>query len=961
MNWKHSIFFITTLFMTNFCEAQQNKSLAIDPFNVKEFTLKNGLKIFISPNPQAPRIQTMIAVKAGSKYDPAQTTGLAHYLEHMMFKGTSKYGTLDWKKESELLAKIAAKYEEHLREKDEEKKKEIYSEIDKLSYEASKYAIPSEYDKMIASIGASGTNAFTANDMTVYVNDIPSNAVDKWAKLEAERFSELVLRLFHTELETVYEEFNISQDRDSRWSHRIVDSLLMPNHPYGTQTTIGEGEHLKNPSMVNIHNYFNQYYVPNNCAIVLCGDVNEKVVLPILEKYFGNWERKDVPKFVMNPPVALNTIQRAELLGPDKEHLVIGFRLDGDGSREALLAKMLDMMLNNGNAGLLDLNLLQKQKVLAASSYANSLKDYTTFNFYAEPKQGQSLEEVEKLLIEQLNEIKKGNFDEWLLKAIVQNLKLQQMQYTTQNESRAYIIVENFVKDLPWSYRVNELDELSKITKQDMIDFVNKYFGDNYAICYKRIGEPNRHKVDKPTITPVVLNLDSVSTFKQDFDQISIPALPARFVDFDKDIIRENINNTELLFVENKQNKLFNLTYEINEGTYDDKRLLVLGEYINYLGTEKYSPAEVKQEFYKLGITPKSGAKRDKFFVSISGLEENLEKGIKLWQTILTTLKADSSSWNDFVADILKKRKNAKLNKDVILNALSSYAKYGEQNPFKYILSEEELKNLKPEELTAFMKTIAPAPDVVKFYGSKNGFAKVKNEIAAHKVIRKQNKKAARIFPEKNIEKPVVYFCNYNMKQAQVLMHHKDENYNKDMLTATTMYNEYYGSGLSSIMFQEVREKMGLAYAVSSWFSSPVQKDEAHYLSVYVGTQADKLKTTITEVNRLMNNFVYIPKQFDGIRENVIKNTESDWTQPENYFTIYENAMKKGLNYDVRQEIYKQLKTFTNKDLENLFNTKIKNQPFAYCIVGNKADINMDYLKSIGEIQELTLEEIFGY
>lgn len=140
-----------------------------------------------------------------------------------------------------------------------------------------------------------------------------------------------------------------------------------------------------------------------------------------------------------------------------------------------------------------------------------------------------------------------------------------------------------------------------------------------------------------------------------------------------------------------------------------------------------------------------------------------------------------------------------------------------------------------------------------------------------------------------------------------------------------------------------------------------MQKDEAHYLSVYVGTQADKLKTTITEVNRLMNNFVYIPKQFDGIKENVIKNTESDWTQPENYFTIYENAMKKGLNYDVRKEIYKQLKTFTNKDLENLFNTKIKNQPFAYCIVGNKADINMDYLKSIGEIQELTLEEIFGY
>ena len=176
-----------------------------DPLNTIIYTLDNGLKVYMSINQDEPRIQTNIAVNTGSKQDPSDATGLAHYLEHMLFKGTSKIGTVDWEKESKELKKISDLYEERRGVTVEDERKEIYHQIDSISSVAATYAVANEYDKMISSLGAKGTNAYTSLERTVYINDIPSNELEKWLLIESERFGELVLRLFHTELETVYE------------------------------------------------------------------------------------------------------------------------------------------------------------------------------------------------------------------------------------------------------------------------------------------------------------------------------------------------------------------------------------------------------------------------------------------------------------------------------------------------------------------------------------------------------------------------------------------------------------------------------------------------------------------------------------------------------------------------------------------------------------------------------------
>jgi len=937
-------------------------SIPNDLYNVKEYTLKNGLKVFISVNKETPRVQTMIAVKAGSKYDPAQTTGLAHYLEHMMFKGTQHYGTLDWAKESKLLDQVSALYEAHLREPDEAKKKAIYAQIDSVSHEASRYAVPSEYDKMVASIGASGTNAFTSNDMTVYVNDIPSNTIDKWADLESERFSTLVLRLFHTELETVYEEFNRNQDDDIRWSTFAVDSMLMPNHPYGTQTTIGLGEHLKNPSMVNIHHYFDTYYNPNNVAIILSGDVDPEKTIAILEKHFGSWKTKSIPAFVKAAPVKLDKPQYAEVKGPTKEHVFIGYRFDGDGSKAALMAKMVDMILSNGAAGMIDLNLVQKQKVLVAQSYVNALKDYSIFRLYGEPKQGQSLEEVKDLLMSQIEAIKKGEFDDWLLPAIIQNFRLQKMKAKENNRAVAGELMDAFVKDIPWSYRVNEIDEMSKITKGDIVRFANENFQDNYAVCYKRMGEPNRHKVDKPKITPVILNKDSISAFKKTYDKIETGKIPAKFLDFNKDMTTTKFaNGTPLRYVTNDLNKTFSLTYVYHTGTDFDKNIGPAVDYLALLGTDKHSVGELKKEFYKLGVSYRVSTGRDKVSVSLSGLEENVSKGLALLTEYLTSPKADKEVYDNFVTDVVKKRANAKINKNVILGqGLINYAKYGPANPMTYILSADELKNASPETMVALAKKALATPDEVYYYGQKkvaDVLSLLNDKIKGTPTTAKEGNR----FAEAPLDKPTVYFCNYNMKQAEVMMLAKDEKFNKDLFPYITLYGDYYGSGLSSILFQEIREKMGLAYSVRSTISAPQYADESHYIQCYVGTQADKLETTMKQMSMLLNNMVEVPKQYEGARTSALKNLESEWVTGEDIFAAYDRAIKRGLNYDVRKDMYAKIPSISLTDMKAFFDKHIKGKPFTYLVIGKKENVDFKVLESLGTVKELSLEDIFGY
>jgi len=509
-----------------------------DPMKVRTYVLSNGLTVMMAVNKKQPRIQTYIATKAGSKNDPSDNTGLAHYLEHMLFKGTDKYGTLDWTKEKEQLDKIDALYELYNKTTNEVERKKIYHSIDSVSGVASKFAIANEYDKLMQGIGAQGTNAFTSLEQTVYVNDIPENNIEKWLQIESERFRNPILRLFHTELEAVYEEKNISLDNDGRKVFEAMMTSLFKQHTYGTQTTIGTVEHLKNPSLVKIRNYYNTYYVPNNMAIVLSGDFDPDATIAKIDKYFSYMQTKTVPAFTFKPELNKTAPEIVNVYGPDAENLIIGFRMPGAGTKESRMLQIVDMILSNAKAGLIDLNLTKSQAVLSAGSSVWINKDYSIAFLTGKPKKDQSLEQVKDLLMAQIEKVKSGDFDEATLKAIIANLKMYKIQERESNEGRAGAMLDAFTTERPWADVVADLDEMEKMTKAELVAFTKQYFGNDYVVVYKKVGEDKSiSKIEKPEITPVDVNRDETSKFVQSILETPSPKIAPKFIDFKKDIV----------------------------------------------------------------------------------------------------------------------------------------------------------------------------------------------------------------------------------------------------------------------------------------------------------------------------------------------------------------------------------------------------------------------------------------
>ena len=580
------------------------KYVTNDPAKARFYTLKNGLTVILSPTNKDPRIQAYVAIKAGSKTDPATNTGLAHYLEHMLFKGTDKYGSLDWSKEKVELEKIDALYEQYNSTKDEVQRKAIYKKIDSVSGVAAKYAIANEYDKMMSAMGAQGTNAFTSFEQTVYTDDIPSASLDKYLAVQAERFRNPVLRIFHTELEAVYEEKNRTLDNDGRKVSETLFSNLFQKHNYGLQTTIGTVEHLKNPSLIEIRKYFNKYYVPNNMGIILSGDFNPDEVIAKVDKAFSYMQPKPFDKYTFQPEDAITAPIVKEIIGPDAENLTIGYRLPGNKDKDALLADLVGQILTNGRAGLLDLNLVKKQKLLRASAFTYSLIDYGILYLSAAPTSGQSLEDVKALVLNEIENLKKGNFDDQLITSIINNIKKNKIYETEKYGDRASVLMDAFTSELDWRDQVAYVNDLSKIKKEDIVAFANKYFGDNYVAVLKRKGEsPATVKIEKPSITPVETNPDKQSSFVKTINEMPATAAKPVFLDYKKDIQKSKLGKAEVLYVPNKDNDIFRLSYRYKIGSLNDKKQSLASQYIQFLGTDKMTAEEISKAFYKIACS----------------------------------------------------------------------------------------------------------------------------------------------------------------------------------------------------------------------------------------------------------------------------------------------------------------------------------------------------------------------
>ncbi|MCB0637698.1 MAG: insulinase family protein, partial [Lewinella sp.] len=621
-------------------------------------------------------------------------------------------------------------------------------------------------------------------------------------------------------------------------------------------------------------------------AICLSGELDPDQTIALIDQYFGDWAPDDFPPFTYEEQPPIEQPLRAEVVGQESPFVELGWRIGGGTSDDFMLANLAQHLLHNEQAGLLDRYLNHEQKLLESEAYTWTYEDYAVFGLLGKPREGQSLEEVEQLLLGEAERLGHGDFPDWLLEAALNDMKLGDLRALESNSTRVGALASCFILGLPWSIFVHRYEQLEKITKADVTNWARTNLRpDNFAIIYKKEGtDDSVVKVNKPAMTPVPLQREAISDYARNFLQTEPPRLAPIYADFANGIHRETWQpGLDFHYVHNPYNPTFRLDYIFEMGKSNSLDLALAMILVDYLGTDRFPAADIKDEFFRLGLSMDAYHYNQRCHISLQGLEESLEAGLKLLEHFLAQVQPDQQIWENVVADLLIKRRNQKQDRGTILReAMSSFANYGPDAPFNSRPSAAELQKLDPAVLTDFIHQMHQYQHRIYYFGQQPA-----SEVAT--LLKKHHRRADQLqtppppkpFLQLPTERSQVLFTHFPMVQAEVLMISRGTpHFNLEEYIIHDLFNEYFGYGLSSIVFQEIREAKALAYNTYAYYSSPHRADQAHYLRAYVGTQPDKLTEALPAMLDLMNHMPVVEEAINQARMSMLQRIETDRIPP---------------------------------------------------------------------------------
>ena len=929
---------------------------------VLQKTLDNGLTVYLSPNAEEPRFYAEIITRAGSKHDPSTNTGLAHYLEHLLFKGTRSFGTENFAEEEPLLRQISELYEQRAAEKNETKRDEIYRQINTLSTEASKLAIPNEMDRVYSDMGAKGLNAHTWHEETVYKIDLPANRLEHWAKIESERFAQPVFRLFHTELETVYEEKNRAIDNKHRLIYRAVNNLLFKVHPYGQQSTLGTVEHLKNPSIYAIEEFYSKHYVPQNMAICLSGDLDPEPTFAIIEKYFGKWsgpeELRPEPSWNEKPLEGREFVE-VEYLG--EEHVVLAFRTAPKHHEDYPALRLVDMILDNSVAGLINLDLVEKQKVRAAGCYPQNLNDFGAHYLYGTPKDGQSLETVEQLLLQQIERVKKGDFEDWALQAVINDFKKRQKENYEKNDQRVELLRDTFLAFVDWNVTLNEISEMERVTKADIIRVANKYYGKDYVAGFRIDAQHDLPSIEKPAIDPLSIDPDKGSSFMEEVDQLPYEPLQPKFLVPEKDFsVREISPGIRLIHTFNPLNDLFNLEVRMDLGFDHQPMLSTAKRMLDRAGARKMSSEDLKVEWYKLGTDFGFGVQEHFCNFFINGLDENFLSSLQLAESHLLFPNSSEEIWNETKDIILSERDDEQKDPNALTHALAHFHRYGENSRYLKRSSDTDLNNSTTSGLSELLKQAVESPRSILYFGPQSPDV-VEQWIRDSFLGVSPKHKAAKVEPDRSLktQKDQVYFLHKEMAQAQVRFEFSSGLLDESLTPSVQIFNEYFGGGMAGLVFQELREARALAYSAWARFFTPSRPDEENVMVGSIGCQADKTIDAMEAFIGLLKEMPVSNTRWSSAHASLLSAYRTNPITSRAIPKFVYDVDTLGLKIDPRESRFKNLSKAKIDGFEKFYQDKIKAKSILFSVVGDSTRIDMEALEKFGPFTQVTAKELF--
>ena len=928
---------------------------------VKTTTLDNGLKVVMCEEHSAPKVFGAVYVHAGSKNDPLDATGMAHYFEHIMFKGTDKIGTINWEAEKVFLDSIDIMYDKLHETTDVEARAAIQKKINELSIASTEYAIPNEVDVILTKMGGTGLNAGTAYDQTMYFNAFPSNQIEKWMDVYVERFRNPVFRLFQSELETVYEEKNMYGDGPINAFQERMFKEVFGDHPYG-RPVIGLTEHLKNPQTSKMHEFFNTYYVANNMTLILVGDINIEEIEPIIAEKFGVWRSGEIPaqpKFTV-PTFNGPTIKKVRMT-PIKVG-VLAWRGVKVSDPDYLPLSIACEIFSNGETGIMDKDMLDG-KIMMAMLLPLSLEDHgANIIIYVPQIIGQSHEEAEDIIFESVNKLKNGEFSDDLFEAIRTKILKERVQSTEGIAALSSLFLELEERNMTYDDYLAETERIKNITKDEIIAIANQYFSNDYLSVRSKMGFPAKDKVDKPNWKPIeAKNTDAKSDFAKMIEAEEVKEVTPQVIEFGKDVEITKVNDCYTMYsTKNPYNDIFNLTISYNYGTLDNPDLERAISYWSLLGTDKMTFEEFNLELQKLGASISLNAYQSTNTVNIEGFEKDFDRIMALCEDVLYNPANDENKIK-IIADA-EKMDEQTLKEDASewAQALRQYALYGDKS---YYLGKTPLKKWKKrtgDELINEVKKAHYYSGDIYFSGNIDNQDVIKTLEKYNIVKNNVVKTTKKVKVENNFTDNQVFIAhNKKFRQSNIYMHVPSVTLNEKDQAVSQVFNKYFGTDMYSIVFQEIREFRSLGYTAYGYFTYDVLNRKPGYLFTFLGTQSDKTNEGIDALRGLITDMPERLEKFNASKDALIMSRASNYVGfrdiPESVCTWVEQ----GYDHDPRLGVTEIIRNTEYKDVYDFYKRNVADRPIIIMMSGNKKQIDVKALEKYGTIKELKYKEIF--
>lgn len=931
--------------------------IAGDGLGVTIHRLKNGLTVYISTDRQKPRISAWIAVRAGSRNDPAASTGLAHYLEHMLFKGTDEIGTLDHAAEKPHLDRVRQLYKDLRATDDPAARQKIFAELDQENQTIAGFAVPNEMDRLYTSLGIEGINAFTSDDQTVYIADIPQNRLEAWATVEAERFKDPTYRLFFTEIESVYEEKNLSLDSpDERASEKLALQLY-PRHPYGTQTTIGSSEHLKNPAFQDMVDFFERWYVPNNMAVLLSGDIDAAAALPVLERTLGAWEPRALTPPEPGDLTKITARAHSEVVGEGEQAVTLAWQTVAFRDPDEPVLTVMNWLLDNDTSGILNLELELTQKVPDAYAYAYSSNESGRFVLRALAREGQRLEDVEQLLLGTVAKLKAGEFTQADIDAVVLANDIRRKTQYESLDGRVYKLMESYINRVPWPKMLERDERLRKVTREDVMRVANAQLGPGFSVVYRRSGKPEVAKIDKPKISPLAIDPNRKSPFAAKIEAMKAPQLSPEWLVEGTHYARAELPGGPLIAVVNKRNDLFAVNFSFLRGNKRDPLLCHALDLLEQSGAGEQSAEALKKQLFALGSTVSFYCSPHEVNVSVSGIDANMPATIKLVEGWLRDPKLDPETLKKLTENTISKRHDAVEDPDQLWFALGQYATRDKQSDYLMAPSNQQLQAARVEKLAPLLKSFFDHAHKTLYYGPRPAA-----EAAPLLSLGKAHKKLVRRPPiaYRKSKETTVYFVHREVAKSYVWLAIPHGIGTREQKPVAKLLNTYLNGGMNALLFQEMREARGLVYFAFGSINDGRYPDDAWAMSGGMGTQVDKTPEALGTFLDLVRGKALDDGRIATARATLEQEYRSSRIDPRESVFWIDSWDDEGEKSDPRPWTWEQIGALSPDQLKSFAGT-FASTPVLVGVVGDRNRVDMAALAKLGKVVELKPEQLFSY